>query len=257
MQAEILHGMQQALQALQGVSASAGRQQPKDAVVDLASAALPLKPMPWTGPPHGSFLSYTLLQWAAARPAVCDKPPTNGAAAALLESLSMSLSSMGSNRGSSGNSSTGRGREPAGTCLFLPHPILLMQLQPQQQKQRVQIPGQEQEDKQQQGQLYDAGAPVVVKRLHTLQSQLLRCEQLMHCREILQQLLQVLDACRRTPNSHLLRVSSSESTTKSITRGGLCAAAAQTLRLAAFIVGSDKRRALCGVWTHRSPLIKQ
>lgn len=252
--------MQQAVRRLRTAAALAGAaavRQPDEAEPD---AALAGKVIPeataWTGPPHGTFLSYALLQWAAAAPAAAGGTTATAAAAeaaALLTRLSVSCDVTHNVP----NDSTKTECSPSSPFTFLPHPLLMVaQQQPHRQQHPLQHYQGQQEQRQEQPEQRlqsQVDAIAAVRRLHVLQRQRLQSEHLLHCREVLEQLLQLLQTCSGATHPHLLGLPPLKNDGNGKTREGLRAAAAQSLRLAAFILGADKRMHLCGVWALPKP----
>ena len=240
---ETLAGMRQAVRALRstpGPAERAERWHSRDSTADPAVSRTATTA--WTGPPHGTFLTYALLQWASASPGAAHGLPATSIAheaSALLNGLSVSYNR--SRR--DGNAHGEPGDESSSPLLFLPHPILLQQ---HQQRQHGQMQHQENKHGQMAAQAevqQQRIALAAVRRLHTLQQKLLRCEQLMLCTNVLQQLMQLLQACMRAPDPKVFGLPHPNSDNN---RHWMRAAAAQVLRLSAFLLEAGRRRPLCG-----------
>lgn len=227
--------MQQVVQALRqnGASAAAADHQANESkvVTAIPTAAATVATTPWTGPPYGTFLSYALLQWVAFGYEQREKA-TVTEASTVLEHLSVRCDS---------GSYEGRDKDYI-SQFFLPHPILLVQEQPQQHEEKGSRCQRQHHQKQR------ASAAATVRRVHVLQQRVLRHEHLIHCRKVLRELQQLLQACRGTPHRQLLSFAPPSSSGINKSRQGFPAALSQTVRLIAFLLGTENRIPLCGVW---------
>lgn len=187
----------------------------------------------WKGILHGTYLAYALLHWAVAAPNL----QSGERACALLGRLF-------------GSCHPSRDAVNITQRIWLPvcvhghaHPLVQSSSYAQRVRQRK---------NQRSGNDNRKCAKTAVQHLHILQQNILLCEQLLSCRRILEQLLQLLQLFRVATQPYLLAMSHSKTTGSNTLCIELAVACAHVLRLAAFVMQANRCKALCGVWISKN-----
>lgn len=188
----------------------------------------------WMGPPYGTYLSYAMMHWMSTSPVFAyaeRSQPLATVAVMILRRLSLQLNV----KNRSDVNATENKSQPPTSFWVLAHPALLGQAQD----------GAYEMQKSQQK------CVNAVRRLHTLQRQMIHWEQAVWCRALLLQLTQLLNAflnmAVHNADTHLKFQPDNKNLGNAFQE--VRAAAAQTIRLCAFVLSAERGRRLCGFWT--------
>ena len=245
MQKEALAGMQDAVRSLRcsaAIPESAHIPDPSKDSADLRTLKSNIPPLAaWTGPPHGTFLTYALLHWAASAPD-----------AEVGERASAFLNCLCQNYRVALGKAVEHTRSPI-FCSCLEHPVMLSRGSPTQRRGHLR-----QQKHHRGGNVIGEpgrkdGGRTALQHVHIFQQNVLLCEQLLRCTRMLKRLVQLLHLCKAAMQPCPTGPSPPKYTSSETVYKEICLASSHVVRLAAFLFRADSCKAVCGIWIRKHP----